>query len=299
MTETLHTVDGRGMLRIERTFAHPPRKVWRAVTEPEHLRHWFPFAVELELHPGATITFFELGDDTAPALHGRVTEADPPRVFAFEWEGDELRFELHAEGAGTRLVFTHVFDDTAGAASFTAGWMTCLDALELVLDGRPVAQEPDMVAMDAAHEHYVAAFGLSEGTATATAQGWEVRFERQLTRHAETVWQVLDGAAEPAVGAPPPAGFTRDGLDAGPVTAVEPARLLEYEWHLDGEVAGRVRWELTQGTGHGARLILTQSGPAAASRAREDALRGWRTRTEALAAHLLRTERPAPHPAGT
>jgi len=33
---------GRWRLRFTRTLDHPPEKVWRAITEPEHLRAWFP-----------------------------------------------------------------------------------------------------------------------------------------------------------------------------------------------------------------------------------------------------------------
>ena len=28
--------------------SHPPEKVWRALTEPEHLAHWFPTTIEGE-----------------------------------------------------------------------------------------------------------------------------------------------------------------------------------------------------------------------------------------------------------
>ena len=33
--------DGRWRLRFTRALAHPPEKVWRAITEPEHLASWF------------------------------------------------------------------------------------------------------------------------------------------------------------------------------------------------------------------------------------------------------------------
>lgn len=295
MTETLRTVDGRGVLRIERALAHPPEKVWRAVTEPEHLQHWFPFAVEVEPTPGGKITFRPHGDpggDHAAALtHGQVLDADPPRLFAFTWEGDELRFELRPDGASTLLIFTHTFGDLPGAASFTAGWMACLDGLDRLLGAGPTDLRPDMVEMDARHEHYIAEFGMADGSATETEDGWQVRFERQLTRPAHTVWAALSGDVTAAVGAPPPVGFTTGEITPGPVTALEPARALEYEWTLDAVPSGRVRWELTEGTGQGARLILVQTGPAPAALARATALTAWRARVESLAAHLLTLSR--------
>lgn len=290
MTETLRTVDGKGVLRIERTLAHPPEKVWRALTEPAHLHHWFPFDVEVELTPGGKITFLEQGGGAGPSTYGEVLEADPPRIFAFTWGDDELRWELRPEGDGALLVFTHVFGDRAGAASFTAGWMTCIDALELVLDDKPVGT-PDMADMDARHEHYVEAFALADGVLADTPDGWEVRFERQLVRPIDTVWAALGDATASAVGATPPQPFTTAEVPAGPVTAVEAPRVLEYEWHIGARPAGRVRWELTQGTGHGARLILTQHGPGEAATERATALTAWRTHIEALAAQLLTTSR--------
>ena len=38
--------DGRWRLRFTRALAHPPEKVWRAITEPEHLAQWFPTTIE-------------------------------------------------------------------------------------------------------------------------------------------------------------------------------------------------------------------------------------------------------------
>ena len=37
MEGTLEDAGGRWRLRFTRPLAHPPGKVWRAITEPEHL----------------------------------------------------------------------------------------------------------------------------------------------------------------------------------------------------------------------------------------------------------------------
>src|SRR6266536_2136550 len=39
-----------------------------------------------------------------------LTEPDPPRVFAFDWGEENLRFELRREGDGCLLVFTTNLD---------------------------------------------------------------------------------------------------------------------------------------------------------------------------------------------
>ena len=280
MDATLRTMDGRAVLRLERRLAHPPARVWRALTEPAELSRWFPATVSLELFVGAEVRF-DFGD-AAPG--GRITVLDPPRVFEFTWGDDLLRWELRPEGGGCVLVFTHTFDDRAGAASFASGWRGCLDALELVLDGRPVELTRPPADL---HDAYVDAFDLDAGVWEADGEGWRVRFERQLTRPASEVWDGL-AASPPRVGDPPPTLFTTAAAPPGAVSARQRPGLLEYAWRHDGRVAGRVRWELSdeRGTGHGARLILTQTGPHDLEGVRDTALVAWREHLRDLARRL-------------
>ena len=70
------------------------------------------------------------------------------------------------------------------------------------------------------------------------------------------------------------------------VTEVEDGTMLEYEWRLGGQPAGRVRVLLGQGTGHGARLVLTQTGPADRDAERATALTAWREHVERLVGTL-------------
>jgi uncharacterized protein YndB with AHSA1/START domain len=93
---TVETVDGRVVLRYERRLARPPERAWRAITQPDELEKWFPAAVELELAVGGRLRFtFREKDVDSP--DGEVTELDPPRLFAFDWGGENLRFELRPE----------------------------------------------------------------------------------------------------------------------------------------------------------------------------------------------------------
>jgi uncharacterized protein YndB with AHSA1/START domain len=252
MSESLQTDGGRSVLRMERRLGHPPEKVWRAVTEPERLADWFPARMTPELRVGGAVAF-EFGDD------GVVTDLDPPRLIAYTWGGDHLRWELHPDGAGTRLVLLHTFDDHAGAASFGAGWHTCIVALDLALDGR--AGEDPGVDDIALHERLVARFGLDAGAVERDASGWRVRHERQLTRPAAAVWEVLTAGA--------PAG------------AATHEQVLEH----DADEGGRLRWELREGTGHGARLLLTHTGDGGDP---QTALAADRARVADLVAQLER-----------
>ncbi|WP_432013489.1 SRPBCC family protein [Streptomyces cucumeris] len=284
---------GRSALRLERWIAHPPEKVWRALTEPAQLARWFPSEVRVDLRTGGKMGFVFPGRE-GPDMDGTVTELDPPRVFAFTWGDDQLRWELRPDGDGCVLTLTHTFGDRFGAASFASGWHACLTGLAALLDGAETAHG-DMAEL---HERYIEAFGLAEGAVeTAEGGGWRLRFERQLVRPAETAWQALagrpgpagTGSGAPVVGGPVPFGFRVDAVPAGPVAEVEAPRVLSYDWELDGRPAGRVRWELTQGTGHGARLILTQTGPAeAGAERRAEVLTAWRHHIALLAAKLLR-----------
>jgi hypothetical protein len=107
-----------------------------------------------------------------------------------------------------------------------------------------------------------------------------------MTRPAETIWSTLEGSGAAAVGGHVPDGFTAPGVEAGAVTAVDDAKVLEYPWREDGRDVGRVRIELGTGTGQGARLVVTQTGPADRSEARDRALVAWRARLHELATQL-------------
>lgn len=124
-------------LRFTRHLAHPPEKVWLALTDPALLSRWYPFTVsELEPRRGGTIGFH---DEAGTGLRAEITRFRPPAEFAF-LEHDEqtgthgLHFELEPDGRGCRLVFTHTFADETWAAQLESGWTPCLDALGRTLD---------------------------------------------------------------------------------------------------------------------------------------------------------------------
>ncbi|WP_086818799.1 SRPBCC family protein [Allokutzneria sp. NRRL B-24872] len=276
----LSAVDGRNVLHFERELAHPVAKVWRAITDPEHSKQWFPAAMHTELKQGATILFVFEGDDGAPTK-GTITDFEPPHLFAFTWEGEALRWELRENGDGCVLVFTHAFDDRAGAASFATGWEGCLTALEQLLDGQEITEA---APYGPRHDEYVALFGLARGELLETEDGWTVRFERNLTKSQTEVWALLIDSA-PEVGAEPPLRFTTGYVEVGPITAVQERELLEYSWQ-----GGVIRWELRQGNG-GARLVLTQTGTSAQADQRTTALGAWHVHIDLLA-QWLRGETP-------
>jgi uncharacterized protein YndB with AHSA1/START domain len=129
-------IDGRPALRFERSLAQPVDRVWRAVSSPDELKRWFPATVTVDLRPGGAMSF-ELDDPHAPPTSGEVTEVDPPRLLAFRWGEELLRFELEPDGAGSRLVFTHFLSEREQAARDAAGWDVCLRELGGLVAGEP------------------------------------------------------------------------------------------------------------------------------------------------------------------
>src|ERR1700743_3424250 len=129
---TLTRQGDRWMLTFTRRLAHPREKVWRAVTEPEHLAVWFPQEIVGERRAGAPLRFVSPAGD---AFDGQLLVFDPPSVLEFTWGPDLLRFELAADGPGTLLTLTDTFGDLGRAARDAAGWQECLDRLADELDG--------------------------------------------------------------------------------------------------------------------------------------------------------------------
>ncbi|MGM1063599.1 SRPBCC family protein [Saccharothrix sp. Mg75] len=262
MSAELRRVAGKPVLRFERVLDHPPEKVWRVVTEPDELAHWFPAAVAVE---GRAMTFAFPDQVTT----GEVLEHDPPRVFAFRWASDVLRFELLPHERGCLLVFTHVVDDELGTARTAAGWDTCLAGLGARLDGRPFTPDGDVLGPV---ERYAREFGLDEGV----FEDGEVRFARDLVwRPLDVVWDLLTEGSDEV-----PVGVTNPAAPAGPLVERTPPRVLAHD-----SPAGRVRWEFRHDPERGTVVELTHRpvDPASAPRA----LAAWHVHLELFLAALL------------
>jgi uncharacterized protein YndB with AHSA1/START domain len=136
--------------RIERTVqvAHPPGKVWAALTTAEGLGGWFGNEATIDLRPGGAVRM-RWTDGATVEL--RVERVEEPTVFGFSWpieglpEDDPRRtyveFTLEPVGAGTRLTvvetgFAQLPEEAHRKAydGHTQGWRSELGELVDYLD---------------------------------------------------------------------------------------------------------------------------------------------------------------------
>ena len=138
--------------RIERTveLAHPPAKVWAALTTPEGLGKWFGTSgAGIDLQPGGSA--WMRWNEEGFTADMRVERVEEPRVFGYTWhiyglpEDDPRRtyveFTLEPSGAGTRLTvvesgFSQLPEDVYRKAfdGNTDGWAKELGELADYLD---------------------------------------------------------------------------------------------------------------------------------------------------------------------
>ena len=131
--------------RIERTveLAHPPKKVWAALTTAEGLGTWFGHQATIDLRPGGTGRMTWNSGDKAEM---RIERVDEPTIFGFTWHiyglpaedprRTYVEFTLEPVDTGTRLTvvesgFAQLPDEDYRKAfsSNTEGWASELGEL--------------------------------------------------------------------------------------------------------------------------------------------------------------------------
>jgi uncharacterized protein YndB with AHSA1/START domain len=159
----LEKANGSWQLRFQRRLPHPPEEVWRALTEPEHLRAWFPAYIEGERRTGAPLRFVHR-EGEGPPIDGQMIAYDPPWRLEMGWgDGETLRFDLEPDGDGTLLTFMNTLHVVGKAARDAASWHSHLDVLAYHLDGR----EPPWTPIERwrqVYETYVGRFGPEAAT---------------------------------------------------------------------------------------------------------------------------------------
>lgn len=136
--------DLKWTLVLVRDLRHSPEKVWRALTDPAHLREWAPFDVNGSLDQPGRVTLTWVGSPMP--IETAITRADAPCVLEY---GD-MRWELEESGTGTRLtLWTKI--DRRYISMGAAGWHIAFDVLDRFLQGSPISRIAGADAMKFSH----------------------------------------------------------------------------------------------------------------------------------------------------
>ena len=134
-------------LVLVRTLRHSPERVWRALTDPAELREWAPFDADHDLSTaGASVRLTTVGAPSPHVTETTITRADAPKLLEYTWGGRDMRWELEAVGAGTRLTLWASIDRRYIALG-VAGRHVCLDVLDHLLSETPIGRIVGPAAM--------------------------------------------------------------------------------------------------------------------------------------------------------
>jgi uncharacterized protein YndB with AHSA1/START domain len=131
---TLGQQDGEWQVTFVRRLHHPIEKVWRALTETEHMKPWFPDEMIGERRAGAPLKF--VSEQMHETYEGEMLVFEPLSVMEVQWgPTNKLRVEVQAEGDVTVLTLTETLGELGEAARDGAGFHECLVRLEGSLAG--------------------------------------------------------------------------------------------------------------------------------------------------------------------
>lgn len=121
---------------VERAFAHPPEKLWRALTQPHLIEAWL-MKSDFLAEAGHR---FKFSADWG-AVDCEVTEVEPQRTLAYTWAAYGLEsvvtWTLEPSGKGTLLRMEQSGfrpDQEQAYQGAQYGWQKFFNALELVLE---------------------------------------------------------------------------------------------------------------------------------------------------------------------
>ncbi len=161
-------------LVLVRELRHPPAKVWKALTDPEHLREWAPFDSDRNLGTVGTAKLSTVGAPTPHVTETQVKRADAPKVLEFNWGGGDTRWELEPLGdSGTRLsLWANI--NRAWISMGAAGWHIAFDVLDRLLAGQPIGRitGPDAMKVEGwqrLNAEYAEQFGVENPAGSTSA----------------------------------------------------------------------------------------------------------------------------------
>lgn len=125
---------------VEREIAHPPEKIWRALTQPHLIEEWL---MQNDFQPAVGHRFKlkrEPKPDVNLVIECQVVTVEPNRELAYTWGAYDLAsvvtWTLTPTSTGTRLRMEHSGfrpDQRQNYGGALAGWPRFVTALEQVL----------------------------------------------------------------------------------------------------------------------------------------------------------------------
>ena len=121
---------------VEREFAHPPEKIWRALTQPELLADWL-MQSDFRLEVGHAFSFSaEWGE-----IDCLVAEIEVQRTLSYTWSAFDVAtvvtFTLEPTAKGTLLRMEQrgfLPDQKQALGGAKGGWTAFFDNLQITLD---------------------------------------------------------------------------------------------------------------------------------------------------------------------
>jgi len=127
---------------VEREFAHPPEKLWRALTQPHLIAEWL---MKNDFKP-AVGHRFNLTGEWGGVLDCEVLEVEPNRTLSYTWDfahddpayalKSVVTFTLTPTGAGTHLRMEQAGfrpDQKQAYGGAHAGWKKFFETLDTIL----------------------------------------------------------------------------------------------------------------------------------------------------------------------
>jgi len=131
------------------TINAPTSRVWDALTKPQLIKQYlFGTEVTTDWRVGSPITYKGIWEGKAYADKGRVLQIEPGKLLVSTfWSSlsglpdisenyKTVRYELSAEGEGTRLTITQDNNDSQEEANHSEqNWKMVLDGIKKLLEG--------------------------------------------------------------------------------------------------------------------------------------------------------------------
>lgn len=132
--QSVGKIETRFKLIIKKTYAHPIKKVWEALSVAEQVSAWMEYQATIDPVRGGK---FYVDFKSEGNLDGIITTFEPEEVLQYSWGEDMISWKVRAlDRESTELTFTHLGLDKNQVLGLGPGWEAFIDALGSYLDGK-------------------------------------------------------------------------------------------------------------------------------------------------------------------